>query len=72
MASTNGIEFFWGLLKRSYIGVDHFMGKKHLNRYVNAFASRHNSSGLDTIDHMAKVAVSMVNKRLGYKDLGRG
>ena len=33
MASTNGIESHWSMVKRGYIGVYHFMSFKHLPRY---------------------------------------
>ena len=29
---TNNIENFWGIFKRGYVGVYHFMNKKHLQR----------------------------------------
>ena len=68
-AHTNGIESFWALLKRGYYGTYHRMSEKHLQRYVNEFAGRHNIRSLDTIDQMASVAKGMDGKRLRYQDL---
>ena len=33
---TNGVESFWSLLKRGYVGVFHFVSHKHLARYVHS------------------------------------
>ena len=68
-AHTNGIESFWSMLKRGYYGTYHRMSPKHLQRYVNEFAGRHNFRPLDTIDQMASVVKGMDGKRLRYKDL---
>ena len=69
MAHTNGIESFWSMLKRAHMGTFHKMSPKHLQRYVNEFAGRHNVRDADTIDQMAQTAQGMVGKRLTYKDL---
>ena len=59
MVHTNGIESFWALLKRGYIGTYHKMSVKHLHRYVTEFAGRHNVRSLDTIQQMAALALGM-------------
>ncbi len=68
-AHTNGIESFWALLKRGYHGTYHRMSPKHLNRYVDEFAGRHNVRNLDTVDQMSSMVRGMDGKRLRYKDL---
>ncbi len=68
-ASTNGIESFWALLKRGYHGTYHHMSPKHLQRYVNEFAGRHNIRDLDTIEQMTTLSKGMIGKRLQYADL---
>ena len=42
MAHTNGIESFWSMLKRAHKGTFHKISPKHLDRYVQEFAGRHN------------------------------
>ena len=71
MAHTNGIESFWSMLKRGYHGVYHQMSRKHLQRYVNEFAGRHNLRPMDTIEQMESMVNGMNGKRLRYKDLVR-
>ena len=69
MAHTNGIESFWAMLKRGYHGTYHRMSAKHLGRYVNEFAGRHNIRCDDTREQMAAVAAGVVGRRLMYRDL---
>ena len=69
MAHTNGIESFWSVLKRAHKGTFHKISPKHLDRYVQEFAGRHNVREADTLDQMAGVASAMAHKRLKYADL---
>lgn len=69
MAHTNGIESFWAMLKRGYNGTYHQMSAKHLGRYVNEFAGRHNVRPLDTIEQMRALTEGLVGKRLHYSEL---
>ena len=66
---TNGIESFWALLKRGYVGTFHWLSAKHLDRYVAAFAGRANLRSLDTIAQMAWIAYHLKGRRLRYQDL---
>ena len=68
-AHTNGIESFWSLLKRGYIGTYHQMSPKHLDRYVTEFEGRHNVRNADTLDQMGGMVRGMDQKRLRYADL---
>ena len=69
MAHTNGIESFWSMLKRGYHGTYHRMSAKHLGRYVNEFAGRHNQRSENTADQMGEVVAGVVGRRLMYRDL---
>ncbi|WP_420617274.1 IS1595 family transposase [Candidatus Palauibacter sp.] len=68
-AHTNGIESFWAMLKRAHKGTFHHFSAKHLQRYVDEFAGRHNIRGADTLEQMRHVVARMVGKRLMYRDL---
>ena len=66
MAHTNGIESFWAMLKRAYGGTYHKLSPKHLDRYIQQFAGKHNIRNMDTLDQMQSVVASLVGKRLLY------
>ena len=71
MAHTNGVESFWALMKRSYVGIYHKMSPKHLGRYVSEFERRHNVRDDDTVEQMEAIVEGMGRKRLRYQDLTR-
>ena len=66
---TNGMESFWSMLKRGYIGACHKMSPKHLDRHVAEFRGRHNIRQADTRFQMARVVEGMAGKRLRYHTL---
>ena len=69
MASTNGMESFWAMLRRGHDGTFHHFSEKHLDRYVSEFSGRHNMREADTVDMMAIIARQSVGRRLRYADL---
>lgn len=68
-AHTNGIESFWSMLKRAHKGTFHKLSPKHLQRYVNEFAGRHNVRDLGTLEQMRDTVARLVGRRLLYHDL---
>lgn len=68
-AHTNGIKSFWSILKRGYVDTYHKMSVKHLDRYVNEFAGRHNTRLLDTLVQMGHIVQGLVGKHLRYSEL---
>ena len=66
---TNGIESLWSMLKRAHKGIYHKFSPKHLDRYVQEFAGRHNLRNADTLTQMGLVVRGLEGKRLTYADL---
>lgn len=71
MASTNGIESVWAVLKRGYHGTFHHFSKKHIDRYVSEFTFRLNEGNckIDTIDRMNSLFGNMFGKNITYRGL---
>ena len=70
-AHTNGMESFWSMLKRAHTGTFHKMSPKHLDRYVQEFAGKHNVRDSDTLDQMRGVVTRLMGKTLPYQRLIR-
>ena len=66
---TQGIESFWGILKRAHKGTYHYLSGKHLQRYLDAFCWRHNVRHLGTLDQMRDVIRGMAGKMLPWREL---
>jgi len=66
---TNGMESFWSMFKRGHTGIYHYMSKKHLQRYIDEYAGRHNNRPLPTMNQIEKVVKGLDGKRLKYKEL---
>lgn len=65
---TNGIESFWGHLKRGIIGIYHFTSDKHLHKYCDEFAYRHNTRKLSPGEQFNLTLINS-DERLSYKQL---
>ncbi len=68
--TTNNVENFFGVFKKGMVGVYHFCGEQHLQRYLNEFAFRYsNRSGLGVSDgeRAALIAKRIGGKRLTYR-----
>lgn len=69
MAHTNGMESFWSMLQRGFVGVCHWMSRKRLFRRVREFAGRHNLRPLDASEQMKLIVSKAAGKRLKYADI---
>ena len=68
-AHTNGVESFWALLKRGYMGVFHDITWKHLDRYLAEFSQRWNMIGLTSEQRIDAILRAGVGGRLTYEEL---
>lgn len=65
---TNTIENFWSVLKRGIYGIYHQVSEKHLNRYLNEYASRFNAR-LELPQERIENFLLKSEQRLTYKNL---
>ena len=71
MASTNGIESVWSILKRMFYGTYHQFLKKHLQRYVDECTFRLNQGNCKTSvwDRMNSLLSGCFSKHITYRML---
>ena len=74
MASTNGIESVWALIKIGFCGPYHNFSQKHVDRYVDEFTFGLNEGNceVDTIDRIKSLCSKGKGKSLNYKQLTEG
>jgi transposase-like protein len=68
-AHTNGVESFWSMLKRAHKGTFHKISPKHLDRYVQEFAGKHNMRDSDTLAQMRDTVARFMGRNLLYRNL---
>ncbi len=66
---TNGIENYWPLLKRTYIGTYHYMSLEHLHRYIEEHSFRYNRRDVHVTDRMGEVVDLMEGRSLPWREL---
>jgi transposase-like protein len=64
--TTNGIEGFFGMLKRGLNGIYHSVSRKHLHRYLSEFQYRYNNSELTDGQRVIEAIKAAQGKRLTY------
>lgn len=69
--TTNHIEGFWALVKRSIMGIYYHWSKKHMQKYINECAYRFNTRLLSDKERF-DLFLQNVECRLTYKDLVYG
>lgn len=68
-ATTNSIENVWSHFKRMTYGTYHWLSKKHLQRYLNAFTLRFNTRKYEEKERFDLMLLASVGKSLSYKEL---
>ena len=66
---SNGIEGFFGMMRRGLNGIYHSVSKKHLHRYLSEFEFRHNYRELSDGQRLVKAIKSANHKRITYRQI---
>ena len=66
---NNGLEGFWSLFKRGYVGIYHYMSPKHLDRYCGEFSYRFNKRTTNDMDRFSDTITRCNGKRLTWNQL---
>lgn len=66
---TNNMEGFWSQLKRGIVGTFHFVSHKHLQRYCDEFAHKHNNRSISPTERFANSLKNSGNTKLTYREL---
>lgn len=71
-ATTNGMENYWSHLKRSILGVNHYISPEHLDLYVAAQSFRYNHRNIEEWERFTLANDLTQGKRITYKALIKG
>lgn len=66
---VNGMENYWSLLKRCYIGTYHYWSPEHLDRYVTEHSFWCNRRKMHVTDRMAEAVELMDGRSLSWREL---
>jgi transposase-like protein len=69
LCHTNSIEGFWSIFKRGIYGIYHSVSEKHLHRYCNEFAFRHNNREFSGVDKFETAIGKVDSTRITYNQL---
>ena len=71
IASTNGIESVWALLKQAHYGTHHQFNKKHLKRYGDECSFSLNEGNVErhTMDRIDSLRNKVVGNQITYSEL---
>jgi transposase-like protein len=66
---NNGLEGFWSLFKRGYVGIYHYMSAKHLDRYCQEFSYRFNRRTKHDMERFSDAIKRTHGRRITWNQL---